>query len=97
MMRMHDIRDDDDGIERGADPDKSGAVLRSELVRHVLRLPDDTRAKLLAFLHLIEDPRLVAADLRVDPGGKVHMSLFSSQDPHAALRPSRGSGSEPLQ
>jgi|SRR5687768_2629382 hypothetical protein len=97
MMRMHDIRDDDDGIERGADPDQSGAVLRSELVRHILRLPDDTRAKLLGFLHLIEDPRLVAADLRVDAGGRIHMSLFSRADPHAAPRPARGSGSEPLQ
>jgi hypothetical protein len=97
MMRMHDIRDDDDCPEHGADPDKSGAVLRSELVRHVLRLPDDTRAKLLGFLHLIEDPRQVAADLRVDTGGRIHMSLFSRADPHAAPRPGRGSGSEPLQ
>jgi len=97
MMRIHDIRDDDDCPERGTDPDKSGAVLRSELVRLVLRLPDDTRAKLLGFLHLIEDPRLVTADLRVDPGGKIHMSLFSRMDPHAAPRPAHGSGSEPLQ
>jgi hypothetical protein len=39
----------------------------------------------------------VTADLRVDPGGKIHMSLFSRTDPHAAPRPAHGSGSEPLQ
>jgi hypothetical protein len=39
----------------------------------------------------------VAADLRVDAGGRIHMSLFSRADPHAAPRPARGSGSEPLQ
>jgi hypothetical protein len=97
MMRMHDIRDDDDAPESGADPDRSGAVLRSELVRHVLNMPEDARAKLLAFLHLVDDPRLVSADLSVDAGGEVRVSLFSRTDPRAALRSVPGSGSGPLQ
>ncbi|MCB5175259.1 hypothetical protein [Microvirga lenta] len=95
-MRIHDFSDDDCSDASGK-KDRVVSVLRSELINRVLRLPDETRAKLLAFLHLVDDLRLVDADLQVDPGGEIRMMMFSRKDPRAKPRLSRGSAAEPLQ
>ena len=89
-MRDHD----DDKLSRGGKAQGS-STLRSELVRYLLELPDETRAKLLAFLHLVEDVHLVDAHLHIDRAGDIHMKLFKNL--RAKSRRGRESDSEPLQ
>jgi len=94
---MHEVDDEEGRMIARTDKEKAVSVLRAELVRHVLRLPDETRAKLLAFLHLADDLRWVDGDLHVGPDGEVQMTLVSGKNPRAKPRSAAGNGSEPLQ
>lgn len=73
------------------------SVLRSELIRHILSLPEEARAKLLAFLHLVQDQDFVDADLQVDPAREVRVTMVSCLKPRARPRRDSGSAAEPLQ
>jgi hypothetical protein len=86
--------DDDQPCDVG-EREQVFSALYSELIRHVSELPQETRAKLLAFLHLVEDPHLVDANLHIDPAGEIHMKLFSRQNLRA--KPRRAPGSDPEQ
>jgi hypothetical protein len=96
MKAMHNYGHDEDRPDE-REREQAVSVLRSELIKHVLGLPDETRAKLLAFLHLVQDLRFVDGNLHVDPSGEIHMKLFSRPNPRAKSRPAPGSASEPLQ
>jgi hypothetical protein len=54
------------------------SALDLELIRLVFSLPDDARAKLLAFLHLAKDNGLLCADFTLGETGEVHLSLSST-------------------
>lgn len=95
MMREHD--DEEGCVDNRSAKEKSGSVLRAELIRHVLQLPDETRAKLLAFLHLTEDLRDVEGHLIVNRDGELQMTLFSDKSARARSLSAHGSGAEPLQ
>jgi hypothetical protein len=96
MNTMRKYGDDEDrSIER--EREQAVSVLRSELIRHVLNLPDETRAKLLAFLHLVQDLRLVEGDLQVERSGDVRMTLFRLEKPRAKSRRAPDNAAEPLQ
>lgn len=58
-------------------------VMRAELIRHILQLPNEAHAKLLAFLHLSEDLRRVDGTLHMDPEGEVRIVLFTGKDADA--------------
>jgi hypothetical protein len=70
----------------GDDPE---AILSVELVRHVLSLPDEARAKLLAFFHSVEDGMQADASLQTAWPGEMTLTLFKRKaepedPPHAA-------------
>jgi hypothetical protein len=54
------------------------SALDLELIRLVFSMPDEARAKLLAFLHLAKENRLLRTDLKVGETGEVHLSLLST-------------------
>jgi hypothetical protein len=67
-------------------PDEShfvGAFVQEEItdllaqtVAHVLpHLPSITRLRLLAFMHLLDDPTMMKADLDIEPSGYLRLTL----------------------
>ncbi|GEO16098.1 hypothetical protein MAE02_37940 [Microvirga aerophila] len=50
--------------------------LLAQTVANILpNLPPITRLRLLAFMHLLEDPALMKADLNVEPSGYLRLTL----------------------
>ncbi len=94
-MKMPMCNHDDDQCGNEGEKEQILSALHSELIRHVSNLPAETRAKLLAFLHLVEDLHLVDAHLHINPVGDIHMKLFKN----SLAKPERapGSDSEQLQ
>lgn len=95
MIHEHD--DEDGCIDGAAAMGKDGSVLRAQLIRYVMQLSDETRAKLLAFLHLTDDLRDVEGRLIVNRDGETQMTLFRDRSERAQSRSAPGSGAEPLQ
>lgn len=96
MMSTYD--DDNDNEFTGPSGKRMiKSVLDIELLQRVFALSDETRAKLLAFLHLVEDPCLVKGDLVVDAKGDVLLKLFNQKDQHEDMQSEYGAFSEPLQ
>jgi hypothetical protein len=61
--------------------DETEAILSVELVRHVLAMPDEARAKLLAFFHSIEDGMQADAALQTAWPGELTLTLFKREAP----------------
>jgi hypothetical protein len=72
------------------------STLDMELVKHVFELSDETRAKLLAFLHLVEEGQLIGSDLHIDPAGQIALRLFSQEQPEGS-RSGHENAAEPFQ
>jgi hypothetical protein len=49
-----------------------------EFVRQVLALPERQQLKLMAFLHLVDDPQAIVADLAIGPSGGIELRLSAS-------------------
>lgn len=88
---------DDDDFAGPSGRTKIGSALDFELIQRVFAMSDGTRAKLLAFLHLAENPSLVKGDLAVDPSGEVSLRLFNLKEARVDFQPDRESAVEPLQ
>ena len=95
MMREHD--DEEGCFDSRATKEKSGSALSAQLIRYVLQLSDETRAKLLAFLHLTDDLCDVEGHLIVNRDGETQMTLFRDKSAHGPSRSAPGNGAEPLQ
>jgi hypothetical protein len=54
------------------------SVLDLELIRFVLALPAEARAKLLAFLHLGQSNLALSAEITLGKAGDVHLTLRST-------------------
>ena len=67
-----------------------------ELVKHVFELPDESRAKVLAFLHLVEDARQVETHLDIGKDGRITLRLSGRQDQAEGSKPDHGSAAEPF-
>ena len=87
----------DDNSSLSSETDLVAFTLDCELVKHVLKLSSETRAKLLALLHLVEEPSDVKGDLQVSPEGHVSLRLFGQAGSQEGFQPDPGSGAEPLQ
>jgi hypothetical protein len=92
-MHHNDDEENDDVRQR----EHVAVVLRSELIRHVLELPNEARAKLLAFLHLAEDLCTADANLHTDPSGEIQVRLVSRKNGREDSRPAAGKSPVQLQ
>jgi hypothetical protein len=92
MMCPHD-----DNSSFISETDLVAFTLDCELVKHVLKLSSETRAKLLALLHLVEEPSHVRGDLHVSSEGHVYLKLFGQAGSQEGFQPDPGSSAEPLQ
>lgn len=80
----------DDTPETGViDKEHVETLLSFELVRRVLKLPHQTRAKLLAFLHLMEDLDSIECDLQADRSGELSLNMLC-REAQGAHRPAGG-------
>jgi hypothetical protein len=54
----------------------------ARMVAHVIpQLPPVTRLRLLAFIHLLENPETVKADLHIEPSGYLRLTLAANGIP----------------
>ena len=72
------------------------SLIDIELVKHVFELSDESRVKLLAFLHLVEDSCQVETLLDIGKDGRITLSLSGRQDHAEGSTPDHGSAAEPL-
>jgi len=93
MMGKHD----DDDFSWAIGRKWIETMLDLELVKHVFELSDETRAKLLAFLHLVEESHLVDGDLPIAQDGQITLRLSSRQGRPEGRQSDRGSAAEPIQ
>ena len=56
-------------------------TLTDNVVDAVTRLPSVTRLRLLAFLHLVERPQTMHAELDFEPSGQLRLTLLANQHP----------------
>jgi hypothetical protein len=55
----------------------------AQTVTHLIpRLSPITRLRLLAFMHLLENPETMTADLDVEPSGCLRLTLATASAPH---------------
>ncbi len=89
--------DDDDDLAQLIDRAKLRNSLDFELVIRMLTLPEETRAKMLAFLHLTDDLRHVKGDLTVNANEDVSLRLFNPKGFYADRQHGCENGVEQLQ
>lgn len=85
MMKQLEAYDDSIRIDG---EEKSFSSLCFELIRYIFALPAETRAQLLAFLHLVEDMSQIGSELEPGENGEICLKLFSLHPTlHAERRP----------
>ena len=60
------------------DSDEKRDITLRNFVRLYNAQPDERRAAIIGFLHLIEDPTQLGADLQVEESGRVRLVLESN-------------------